>query len=546
MTGGVGGSGSHAGTRTSKRGYEVVHDLPDDLEQFPVALRSQGLPIGNQLGGLFLVVDRIGAGAEGAVYKVRRLNWSVGFRGRRFGGYAGPLRALKVRSGGPMIDKQRARFLGEAMALNRHRPHRGIVDFYGGWAWDSSVFMLLEYVDGKDLSALMKEGPVSLARALKIIEGAARALIPLSGKTLHRDLKPSNLAVDRHGRVRVLDFGCVRPPGVNGTSRPPASNGTPAYSPPEEVPDKYLAAAGLGGIAQFRGTQPGEIYSLAMTLLALLLGEHAVPEADRQNYATAFAYKLDPNGLPNRVIDMVAALPPKIDDEVRAKLLKLLTSATCPDPARRPASFSDFADRIAEIRRLMGFRRPIKVSRWVAVAAALTLLLGAGTAVALWAMSDESPADEEQTVVDGGDDVPLETLPGDDDGVPEETDDGVDRPLDGGGDTDGAADGKSDAIDEPDDPGEPGDSTADAEPDKTGPTSDEPPAEDGRPSGGGSAAPTTVAQTEPTARSTTAPGADSAAGSIGAGEAAGGAGELSYRDLRPAVPVLPGRFEGDL
>ena len=104
-----------------------------------------------------------------------------------------------------------ARFRREAEAVAA-LDHRNIVRAYDLDNGDDVHYMVMEYVDGRDLQAKVKEdGVLEYARAAEYIRQAAEGLEHAHEQGLiHRDIKPANLLVDQHNVVKVLDLGLAR------------------------------------------------------------------------------------------------------------------------------------------------------------------------------------------------------------------------------------------------------------------------------------------------------------------------------------------------
>ena len=148
--------------------------------------------------GEYLVLEKIGAGGMGQVFKAqhRRMQRIV---------------AIKVLP--PAMMKTPAavkRFQREIQAAAR-LSHPNIVTAFDAGQSGGLYFLVMEFVDGQDLSTLMKQGPVSLDKALDYILQAARGLAFAHGKGIvHRDIKPGNLLLDKDGTVKILDMGLAR------------------------------------------------------------------------------------------------------------------------------------------------------------------------------------------------------------------------------------------------------------------------------------------------------------------------------------------------
>ena len=102
--------------------------------------------------------------------------------------------------------------------------HPNIVAAHDADEANGAHFLVMEYVEGKDLSALVKkDGPFPVAKAINYILQAARGLEFAHNKgVVHRDIKPANLLLDNDGVVKILDMGLARIEAV--ATRPPRPN----------------------------------------------------------------------------------------------------------------------------------------------------------------------------------------------------------------------------------------------------------------------------------------------------------------------------------
>ncbi len=121
----------------------------------------------------------------------------------------------------------------------------------------------MDYVAGRDLGALVKDGPLSPQRAARYVKIIAEAIhFAHQRGTLHRDLKPQNVLIDADDQPRITDFGLAKI--MNDDSRLTQSGvvmGSPSYMPPEQ------AAGRQGDIGP-----ASDVYSLGAMLYELLTG----------------------------------------------------------------------------------------------------------------------------------------------------------------------------------------------------------------------------------------------------------------------------------
>jgi serine/threonine protein kinase/Tol biopolymer transport system component len=205
----------------------VAHALPSSPQLAP----------GDVLAGRLQIVSLIGEGGMGQVYRATdtRLKRPV---------------AIKILPPSLAADHDRlARFQREAEILASLN-HPNIAAIYG-LEEDRGVYALvMELVEGEDLSRRLASGPMPLNEALPIAEQLAEAIEAAHEQGIvHRDLKPANIMVRSDGAVKVLDFGIAKamePPAALASMSTPAVTqvrviiGTAAYMSPEQARGKVV------------------------------------------------------------------------------------------------------------------------------------------------------------------------------------------------------------------------------------------------------------------------------------------------------------------
>lgn len=317
--------------------------------------------------GHYHVVDKLGHGGMGVVYKARdaRLDRFV---------------ALKVLPEGYVADdERRKRLVQEARAASALN-HPNIITIYDIDHANGADFIAMEFVDGQTLDARIGKTGLPAVEALTIASQIADALSAAhNGKLVHRDLKPSNVMVTEAGQVKVLDFGLAKPveraapkpapdgatltdPGVR--SREGAIVGTVSYMSPEQAEGKKLDAR-------------SDIFSFGIVLYEMLTGQR--PFRGDTSVSTLGAILHEE---PKPVTALSASLPDELDRIVARCLRKA--------PGRRFQHMADLKVALDEVREEIESGRARRVTAapvvpqarrwpWIALAACGFVVAGIAT-----------------------------------------------------------------------------------------------------------------------------------------------------------------------
>src|SRR5450432_1280115 len=188
------------------------------------AKSASELQPGSLLASRYEIMDRLGIGGMGAVYKAKDRE-------------VDRLVAVKVI---------RAEFAGDAAMLNRFKQelvlarkvtHKNVIRIFDLGRDSGLRFITMEYIEGQDLRSLVKtQGRPTPESSVEIIQQVCLALEAAHAESVvHRDLKPQNIMIDKQSRIYVMDFGIARSVGGEGLTMTGALVGTPEYMSPEQV-----------------------------------------------------------------------------------------------------------------------------------------------------------------------------------------------------------------------------------------------------------------------------------------------------------------------
>ncbi len=215
---------------------------------------------GELLLGSYVLLERLGEGGMGAVYKAR--NWKLG-----------RVVALKVIKKERLTSEDAVRRFHREIRAAAALSHPNIVAAYDADEVNGTHFFAMECVEGSDLAKLIKQhGPSPVAQACDWVRQAAVGLQHAHERGLvHRDIKPHNLLLTKQGVVKVLDMGLARvAAGEDGEISTTMTQegmvmGTPDYMAPEQAEQSHTVDI------------RADLYSLGCTLYHLLAGRVPFP-----------------------------------------------------------------------------------------------------------------------------------------------------------------------------------------------------------------------------------------------------------------------------
>lgn len=331
------------------------------------------VPAGTRLGS-YEVVSALGAGGMGEVYRARDTSL-----GRDV--------AIKVLPDSFALDPDRvARFTREAKTLASLN-HPGIAAIYGVEEHGSTRALVMELVEGEDLSQLIARGRLPAADALAIARQIADALETAHGAgIIHRDLKPANVKVKPDGTVKLLDFGLAKVNDALDSSGSLLAN-SPTLTARATQMGVIIGTAAYMAPEQARGRavdRRADIWALGLLLFEMLTGRRAFAGDDiSSTLASVLKDDVDWTALP-------ATAPPGVERLLRRCLAK--------DPKARLRDAGDVRLEIDEIlsspgsaavRAMPSKRRRSAV--WLAAVSLALIAVAILSAAIAWRMKPAAP-----------------------------------------------------------------------------------------------------------------------------------------------------------
>ncbi len=316
---------------------------------------SGAMPVGATIAGRYRVLQVLGDGASGIVYRTEHVGSIDSGEGVSL--RPGQAVALKVIHRHLARDHQISRrFHREARILRKLRGPNlvPLLDF--GDTDDGLLYMALEYVEGTPLDVLAREGPMPAERAIGIVKQICNALdIAHGAGVIHRDLKPGNVVIQTQAEsgdhVRVLDFGLAKM--IHGESLTQSLTaltqqnmvfGTPEYMAPEQARGDELDArcdvyaAGiilyelLTGSVPFQGKGPIFVMTAHLTETPIRPSEklpdanitpaldatvlHALAKSPAERYPSATGLATALAAALSRPGDVASTAPPPPEEEI--------------------------------------------------------------------------------------------------------------------------------------------------------------------------------------------------------------------------------------
>ncbi len=274
----------------------------------------QELTTGSTFAGRYQIIEEIGRGGMGRIYKVfdTEIDEKV---------------ALKLIKPEVAADKSNIERFRNEMKFARQVGHRNVSRMFDLGKHEGTYYITMEYVTGEDLKSFIRRiGQLPVGKAISIAKQVAEGLTEAHRQgVIHRDLKPRNVIIDREGNAKIMDFGIARSLKSEGMTEKGIMVGTPEYMSPEQTESRDV-------------DQRSDIYSLGILLFEMLTGR--IPFQGETPISIAIKQKIEAPPRPEE-------FNPRIPEDLSRLILKCMEK----DPANRYQSTEEVLSALELIEK---------------------------------------------------------------------------------------------------------------------------------------------------------------------------------------------------
>ncbi|HVP91409.1 MAG TPA: protein kinase [Terriglobales bacterium] len=272
------------------------------------------LTTGSTFAGRYQVIEELGRGGMGRVYKVQDTDIKEKV-------------ALKLLRPEIALDKETIERFSNELKLARKISHRNVCRMFDLGKAEGTTFITMEFVPGEDLKSFVhRSKQLNVGTAISIAKQVCEGLGEAHRLgVIHRDLKPGNIMIDKDGDAKIMDFGIARSLSGSGVTGAGVLIGTPEYMSPEQVDGKEV-------------DQRSDLYSLGVILYEMVTGR--VPFEGETALSIAHKHKYDAPEDPRKRNTQVS-------DDLASVILKCLQK----DKAKRYQSASEVYSELDKIEK---------------------------------------------------------------------------------------------------------------------------------------------------------------------------------------------------
>jgi serine/threonine-protein kinase len=272
-----------------------------------------------QTVGDYRIVDVIGSGGMGTVYKVQHV-------------ISDRIEAMKVVLPSLVDSPELAERFMREIKVQARLSHPNIASLHNALRIEQSLLMVMEYIEGTTLHARLRENRLEILPSIDIISQVLGALAYAHAQSVvHRDIKPANIMITREGVVKLMDFGIARATdNQDHLTRTGAAVGSLYYMSPEQVQGLPV-------------DHRGDLYSLGITFYEMVTGQKPITGE------TSW-------GIMNGHISQTPRSPASLNAGVSASLSLAILKAIEKRPDDRYQSANEFASILHAIRTRAGAR----------------------------------------------------------------------------------------------------------------------------------------------------------------------------------------------
>ncbi|MCK4431993.1 MAG: protein kinase [Candidatus Aminicenantes bacterium] len=252
---------------------------------------TKELSIGSIFAGRYQIIEEIGRGGMGRVYKV--LDKDVEEKV-----------ALKLLNPEIAADEKIIKRFRNELKFARKITHKNVCRMFDLNEEEGMPYITMEYVPGEDLkSSVRRMGQLTIGKAISVAKQICEGLDEAHRLgVVHRDMKPQNIMIDSEGNAHIMDFGIARSLSAEGITDVGVIIGTPEYMSPEQVGGEDV-------------DQRSDLYSLGIILYEIVSGR--VPFQADSAFAVGMKHKSEKLQAPQ-------TMNPQIPDSLNRLILKCL------------------------------------------------------------------------------------------------------------------------------------------------------------------------------------------------------------------------------